>query len=149
MRDLTKRLLAAGLLALALPVAAMAENSTLVGGYTIHHNAMTTDTLTPQIAQMYDIQRSANRGMISITVLENRPEGQPRAVSADIDVVAANLTGQTRDIEVRKVEEGNAIYYISDFPVAHEETLNFTLRIRPEGVDKPYTAQFSQKFYTR
>ena len=69
MRDRMKRLLAAGLLALALPVAALAENSTLVGGYTIHHNAMTTDTLTPQIAQMYDIQRSANRGMISVTVL--------------------------------------------------------------------------------
>jgi hypothetical protein len=144
-----KSLLAAGLLALVLPAAAMAENSTLVGGYTIHHNAMTTDTLTPQIAQMYDIKRSANRGMISITVLENRPEGQPRAVSADIDVVAANLTGQTRDIDVRKVQEGNAIYYIADFPVSNEETLNFTLKIKPEGVEQPYTAHFSQKFYTR
>jgi hypothetical protein len=144
-----RRLLAASLLALALPALALAENSTLVGGYTIHHNAMTTDTLTPQIAQAYDIKRSANRGMISISVLENRPDGQPRAVSADIDVVAANLTGQTRDIDVRRIQEGNAIYYIADFPVSHEETLNFVLEVEPEGVEQPYTARFSQKFYTR
>jgi hypothetical protein len=139
----------AGLIALVLALPAAAENSTLVGGYTVHHNALATDTLTPEIAQAYNIKRSPNRGMISVSVLENRPEGQPRAVPAEIEVVAANLTGQTREIEVRQIREGNAIYYIGDFPVSHEETLNFTLSVKPEGVKQPYTAHFSQQFFTR
>jgi len=138
----------AGLIALVLALPAAAENSTLVGGYTIHHNALSTDTLTPEIAQAYHIKRSPNRGMISVSVLENRAEGQPKAVPAEIEAVAANLTGQTRNIEVRQVREGNAIYYIGDFPVTNEETLNFTLTVKPEGVKQAYTAHFSQQFFT-
>jgi len=138
----------AGLIALVLALPAAAENSTLVGGYTIHHNALSTDTLTPEIAQAYNIKRSPNRGMISVSVLENRAEGQPKAVPAEIQAVAANLTGQTRNIEVREIREGNAIYYIGDFPVTNEETMNFTLTVKPEGMKQPYTAHFSQQFFT-
>jgi len=138
-----------GLLALALSLPLAAENSTTVGGYAIHHNAITTDTLPPEIAQAYGITRSPNRGMITISVLENRAEGQPQAVPAAIEVSAANLTGQTREIPVREVREERAIYYIGDFPVSHEETLSFTLKVKPEGVKQAYTAHFSQQFFTR
>ena len=43
----------------------VAETSTTVEGYTIHHNAPTTDMLEPQIATAYGIQRSKNRGMLN------------------------------------------------------------------------------------
>jgi len=148
---MTKQLtrLFAGLLALALSLPLAAENSTTVGGYTVHHNAITTDSLPPEIAQHYAITRSPNRGMVTITVMENRATGQPLAVPAEVEVTATNLTGQTRDIAVREVREQHAIYYIGDFPVANEETLNFTLKVKPQGASQTYTAEFSQQFFTR
>jgi len=147
---MTKQLirLFAALFALALCLPSAAETSTTVGGYTVEHNAITTDSLTPQIAQQYDITRSANRGMVTISVLENRAEGQPVAVPAAVEVTAVNLTGQTRDIAVREIREQHAIYYIGDFPVSNEETLNFTLKIKPQGTTQTYTARFSQEFFT-
>ena len=148
---MTKQLtrLSAGLLALAFSLPLAAENSTTVGGYTIHHNAITTDSLPPEIAQHYGFTRSPNRGMVTITVMENRATGQPQAVPAQVAVTATNLTGQTRDIGVHEVKEQHAIYYIGDFPVSNEETLNFTLKVKPEGSSQTYTAEFSQQFFTR
>ena len=43
------------LLAGWLPLGAMAEDSTEVGNYTVHHNAFTTDTLVPAVAKQYGV----------------------------------------------------------------------------------------------
>jgi hypothetical protein len=134
---------------LASITAAVAENATSVPGYTIHHNALTTDTLSPEIARAYGIQRSKNRGMVSISVIQGGRtivDGQP--VAADIKVHSQNLTGQAKEIAVKEVKEGNAVYYIGDFRIHNEETLTFDLQVKPAGSDQVFAAQFRQQFYT-
>ena len=125
---------------------AMAENATEVDGYTIHHNALTTDSLTPGVADAYNIQRSKNRGMLTISVLK-KPNNEP--VKAAIVAHATNLNGQMREITLHEINEGGAIYYIGDFRIANEETLNFDLEVTPAGVDHPYKATLSQEFVTQ
>ena len=53
---------------LLLAAHAQAENSTEKQGYIIHHNALTTDILTPEIARRNNVQRSRNRAMVNISV---------------------------------------------------------------------------------
>jgi hypothetical protein len=53
-----------------------------------------------------------------------------------------------RHIQTREIRDGNAIYYIGDFGVAHEETLKFTVQARPQGTQESVEVQFSQDFYT-
>jgi hypothetical protein len=135
---------------LAVATTANAENSTRTGGYTIHHNALTTDSLPVQVATAYHIQRSKNRGFLNISVLRDAPGkfmGTP--VHADIRAVAKTLYGQIRPIELREIVEEKAVYYIADFPVAHRELLMFEFEVMPEGARYPLRANMRHEFYTR
>ena len=139
------------LLACGLPLLAFAEHSTDSGNYTVHHNAFTTDTLVPAVAKQYGVTRSKNRGILNVVILKKTmgTSTQPlTAVTADIKASAANLTGQLRELELREVREGNAIYYISEFRIADQETLDFTLGITPTGDSEGFTVKFRQQFFT-
>lgn len=118
------------------------------GDYTVHYNAFNTDTLQPEMAAAYNIVRSKNRGMMTVSVLKKTDSGDV-PVRANISVSASNLTGQFRTFKIREVDEGDSIYYLSEFHVAHEEMLNFTLQILPEGSTQPLTVSFRQKFFTQ
>jgi len=130
------------------PLTAAAENSKDFGEYVVHFNALATDLLPPKVAREYHITRSRNRGMINITVLKKVLGSPGQPVHARVEARAENLVGQARDIRLREIREGNAIYYIGEFRVAHEETLKFTVWARPQGTQKSLEVHFSQDFYT-
>jgi hypothetical protein len=140
--------LVATLALLGLSQWAMGENATHVEGYTIHHNALTTDSLTPQVAKAYNIQRSKNRGLLTVSVLKDQPGTTGVPVKAQIKARATNLSSQLREIELREVDDGGAIYYIGDFRISNQETLNFQLEVTPSGTHHTYGATLSQQFFT-
>ena len=137
------------LLTLVSQLSVLAENSEDFGDYVIHYNALATDMLPPVIARDYRITRSQNRGMVNITVLKKVLGSPGQPVHARVETHARNLAGQDRNISMREIREGNAIYYIGEFGVANEETLNFKVRVRPQGERDFYEVEFSQDFYTR
>ncbi len=126
------------------------SSSKVQGDYTVFYTAFTSDTIQPNMAKTYNIKRSKNRGLLSVSVVKKKdlsPMGTP--VKAKVKAAATNLTGQLKDIEVRQIDEGQSVYYISEFPVAHKEVLDFTLDIIPEGESKPIKVKFRQQFYTQ
>lgn len=137
------------ILLMLLAGVAQAGKPETFGDYTIHYNAFNTDTLQPSMAEAYNIVRSKNRGMVTISVIKKDlvPAGKP--VRAHILLSASNLTGQFRQFSVREINEENSIYYISEFHVGHEEMLDFTLQVTPEGETQAYTVKFRQQFYTQ
>jgi hypothetical protein len=135
-------------LALLLPFSVNAENSKDFGDFVIHYNAMATDMVPPEVARKYRITRSQNRGMINITLLKKVLSSPGQPVHARVEVNARNLAGQGRTIRMREIREGNAIYYLGEFGVANEETLNFDVRARPQGSQETVEVSFSQDFYT-
>ena len=138
-----------GLTAAFLSVSASAENSQDFGEYVVHFNALATDLLPPKVAKEYGITRSQNRAMLNVAVLKKvlGTTGQP--VEAHVESSATNLTGQTKNFKMREIREGTAIYYIGEISVSNEETLNFDLKVKPEGSDDEYTVRFRQDFFTR
>ncbi len=111
---------------------ALAESSKAVGDYIVHFNALSTESLPPSVATAYGITRSKNKGLLNISVIKKGSNFE--AAEAEIDVSATNLTGQLRTIELRKIKEQNAIYYISVFSVANQETLDFSIKVKtPDG----------------
>lgn len=135
-------------LILLLPLAANAENSTRTGGYTIHHNTLTTDSLPVQVATAYNLERSKRRGLLNVSVLRDEPGTLGTPVRAEIRAVARTLYGQIRPLQLREIVEDQAIYYIADFPVAHREVLMFELEVLPEGGRYPLRARLRHEFYT-
>ncbi|MCB1829608.1 MAG: DUF4426 domain-containing protein [Chromatiaceae bacterium] len=134
-------------LLMLLPLSAMAENSTRQSGYTVHHNAFPTAILTPDIAGNYQIIRSKFRGMLNVSVIKDEAGTTGTPVSAQIDAQSTNLTGQIRHIPLREIREGNAIYYIGDFPIVDNETLTFSLDVLPDGAEQHIKTSLQQQFF--
>ncbi|MGV6826233.1 MAG: DUF4426 domain-containing protein [bacterium] len=126
-----------------------AENSTKVGGYTIHHNALTTDILTPEVANTYHIRRSSNRGMLNVSVVKDEANTTGKPVRAWVSVKAQNLRGQVRYIPMREIREGDAIYYIGHFLVEHRENINFEIKVTPDRERTPYIVTMNHQFFTK
>ena len=135
-------------LILALSGVANAENSQDFGDYVVHFNALNTNHLPPGATREYGIKRSKNRGMINVAILNKIMGTASTPVAANVTAIATNLTGQKRDIKLREVQEGTAIYYIGDFPITHEEVLRFVVTVKPNGQDDTYEVKFKQQFYT-
>ena len=128
-------------------VSAWAENSTAINGYTIHHNAIPSASLDPAIARQYGIQRSKYRGMLNVSVIKSEPGTTGKPTPAVVLAKATNIRGQLISIPMRKVEEGDAVYYIGEFRIADQETLNFELQVQPQGETRFYNAKLSQQFF--
>ncbi len=134
---------------LLLPLSLLAQNSTTVGDYTIYYNALTTDSLTPEIASTYKIQRSKSRALINIAILKKDQLGVHRPVSANVSLQSRSLVGHIRTIPLREIREDKAIYYIADFAVADREHLHFNADVTPQGQHYPTQIHFQHQFYTR
>ena len=136
------------LLILTLSVtSAWAENSTNIPGFTIHHNAIPTASLDPAIAKQYAIQRSKYRGLLNVSIIKAE-EGTTGIPSRGVVMAkATNIRGQLISIPMRMVEEGDAVYYIGEFRIADQETLNFELNVQPRGETRFYNAKLSQQFF--
>lgn len=132
------------LAATALP--AVAQQSREFGDYEVHYNTLNTNMLSPEIASVYGIQRAGTQAMLNVTVL--RKDGR-EPIEARVTATATNLTGQRRDIELRQISDQGAIYYIGQFRIHSEETLNFNVQVQPNGHDgAPLELQFRQQFFT-
>ena len=119
------------------------------GNYTVHLNAFNSDTLQPSMAKAYNIVRSKNRGLLTISVVKKSLSQNPKPVKATVRGKATNLTGQLKDIQIREIEDGGAIYYISEFHVADKEVLDFTVYLTLNDNSGPYTVELRQQFFTQ
>lgn len=134
---------------IAIPVA-HAGGSDDVGDYMVHYNALPTDQLAPAVASAYGVVRSRNRALLNIAVTRKQDGTTGIPVEALVNVDAANLSGQTKNVRVRKVtEEGEpqAIYYIAEINVADGETLIFDIKVTPEDRNETHTVRFKQQFF--
>ncbi len=138
------------LLASLTALTASAQRAMEFDQYIIHYNALNSSFLEPGIAKAYGIRRSDSRALINIAVMIKNSDETTRAVKATVTATGRNLTGQTRNIDMREIDEGKeAVYYIGELTVRNRETFDFTVLVTPEGKEKPYTVKFRQQFFTQ
>jgi len=119
-----------------------------IGNHVVHFSAQSTDRLPPAVAREYNIVRSKNRAMLNVSVLR-KPDNLP--VTADVSVNTVNLTGQLKNVTMRKIEEPGdivAIYYIGDTTVANREVLIFDISIKPDSEESTAEVRFKRQFYS-
>jgi len=130
-------------------ISASAEQKLVFGEYEVHYMGLSSDFLTPEVAKIYDIPRSRSLGFLNISVLQKTKGGQvPAALDAELTGTIRNLIGQSRELEFRRVREGQAIYYISTFRFDDGDMYNFDLDVVPSNArQKNFDVKFSQRFY--
>lgn len=131
----------------APPAQELSETFRDFGNYEIHFNALRTDSLTPDIARTYGIQRSTNRVMLNVTLLHKEADQAPRKpVNATVQVDAYNLNGQLKNLDMRRVAEGTAIYYIGETSISGNEILVFDIKVTPEGESQALEVKLKREF---
>lgn len=116
-----------------------------IGDHVVHFSAQSTDQLPPEVARAYSIVRSKNRAMLNVSVLR-KDDGTP--VVANVTVKTVNLTGQLKNVTMRQINEGDAIYYIGEVAIANRETLVFDISVTPEGSNIASDVRFKRQFFT-
>lgn len=139
--------LIAACLCLALLADVQAQQSEDFGDFVVHYNTINTDLLPRDVAQAYGIQRSGTRALLNIAILR---KADLTPVHARVSAAAVNLSGQRREIGLREITDDGSIYYIGQFRVHNEETLNFDIQVRPKDAEiPPLELAFRQQFFTR
>jgi hypothetical protein len=114
--------------------------------YRIHYNAFVSNLLTPEVARAHQLTRSRYHAVVNITV-QKRKNGVYEAVAADVSGIATNLYGKQRKLNMKKVTERDAVYYLAELPFSDEETLNFDIQVIPEGEKAGHNISFTQQFF--
>jgi hypothetical protein len=130
-------------------VSVSAEQKQAFGDYEVHYMGLNSSFLTPEVSKIYDIPRSRSLGFLNISVLQYTKDGQiPAALDANVAGTIRNLIGQSRELEFRRVREGQAIYYLTTFSFDDGDMYNFDLDIVPSNAkQKNFDVKFSQRFY--
>lgn len=123
------------------------RNSTKVGEFTVHYNAMPSTQLSPEIARRHGITRSSNRALLNVSVVRGPRAAEAVAVPARIEVAATNPAGQRQALNLREVRDRGAIYYLGEARIDERDTLDFELSVQPEGSERPINARYRQEFW--
>jgi len=81
--------------------------------------------------------------MASLPVSTNLGVPVPGSVTAQ----AVNLNGQFKDLTLREIREGDAVYYIGDVAVTNDETLVFTVDATPINETSRFSVRFQRQFF--
>lgn len=130
------------------PMARPAEDSFQgFDGYEVHYNALRTDELGAEIARAYGIERSANRVLLNVSLLQKAPDGRTTPVDGEVSASAYNLNGQVKGLEMRRVQEGDSIYFIGEVGISGTEILVFDIDAAPGDQSGKYSVQFKREFF--
>jgi hypothetical protein len=119
-----------------------------IGDHVVHFSAQSTDQLSPEIASVYNIVRSKNRAMLTVSIIRKTDN---HSVPGEVTVKTVNMTEQLKNVTLRRIDEPGepgAIYYVGVTPVANRETLKFDISVTPEGVDGVSMVRFIRQFFT-
>ena len=95
------------LLATLTSLPAFAQQAQEFGDYIVHYNALNSSLITPEVAKAYGIRRSDSRVLINISVLKNAEGQTAKAVKSKVTASGRNLTGQTRNVDMREIDDGD------------------------------------------
>ncbi|WP_107850800.1 DUF4426 domain-containing protein [Oceanimonas marisflavi] len=128
-------------LALLFTFQASAEE-TRIGDWTVHYSAFPSTFLSPEVAQSNNIERSRYNGLLNIAVLD----AEGKSVQVALNGEGKNLLGNVRRLEFQTIREGDAVYYIAQYPYRNEDNVLFTIDIR--GPKQGGELTFRHTFYT-
>lgn len=117
----------------AAPATVLAQaHETTRGGYTLRSSTVSSTNLDPATARKHGIEPSPTRGVLNVLVLRKRGKGQ-RTVHADVHAGIRGLTGATRNVPMKEVEQNGYVSYMGVYDFAPREVLDFHVTARPQG----------------
>ncbi|MDO9226300.1 MAG: DUF4426 domain-containing protein [Pseudomonadota bacterium] len=138
--------LALPLLAALFAVPAQANDRYSTRDIELYSVAVPTTELTAEAAKNYNVERSPNRGLLTVTLVKKIRSGKNETVPGQVYAGAINLRNNLSNIPIREVREGDSVYYLGEFQVTTPDTLRFLVNANVMG--KTMKSEFAREFYS-
>lgn len=142
---LARRSLAA--LALAWTSVAAQAESVAFDDYEVHYSVFPSTFLKPEVAAQNNLNRSKAIGILNISIMEENELGGLQTVSGQVEGKVLNDIQQPRFLAFRRIQEGDAVYFISEFQYRPGELLTFHVTARPTGAGTDLPIRFAHTLY--
>jgi hypothetical protein len=144
-RSITRLLtLTLGLLLLAQAQAGQED----FGDYQVHWSVFPSTFLDPEVARANNLQRSRGIGIINISIMTEGEHGQIRPVGGQVQGQVTNDIQQVNFLAFRRIQEGDAVYFIAQYQHRPGDLMTFSITARPTGHDRDLPVRFSHTLFS-
>ncbi|HLT13975.1 MAG TPA: DUF4426 domain-containing protein [Marinobacter sp.] len=138
-------------IALAFSLLLMASHSQAgekdFGQYQVNWSVFPSTFLTPEIAKANNLQRSKGIGIVNISIMTDDENGQPRPVGGQVEGQAANDIQQVDFLAFRRIQEGDAVYFIAQYQYQSGNLMTFNITARPTGHQQDLKVRFAHTLF--
>lgn len=134
------------LLTIAGPAAAE-EKFKDFGEYQVHYSVFPSTFLPPEVAAANDLQRSKGIGVVNIAIMSEGENGALSTVAGQVEGKVLNDVGQPTFLGFRRIQEGDAVYFIAQYQYQAGELMTFQITARPSGHNQDLPIRFSQALF--
>ena len=116
-------------------------------GHKIFYTAFNSSFIQPDIAQLYELTRGSDQGLVNIAVVKSSPEGDSLGLPVKVSGSATNLIMQTNQLDFTEIRDGEAVYYLAPFEFENEEVIHFDIEVEVAANTAPLSFRFTRTFY--
>jgi len=117
------------------------------GDYQVHWSVFPSTFLAPEVARANNLQRSQGIGIINISIMTEGEHGQIRPVSGQVEGQATNDIQQVNFLAFRRIQEGDAVYFIAQYQYRSGDLMTFNITARPIGHDRELPVRFAHTLF--
>lgn len=127
----------------------IAEQTWQLGDYAAHANAVRTDFLAQEVADKFEIERSNEKALVTVSVQKGDGSAPAEPVEAEVRVTATWPSDTAEQVAMRshRTDDGN-LYYLGVLPIRDREPVSLEFAIAPEPRGKTYRFGFERYFFT-
>lgn len=117
------------------------------GEYTVTWSVLPSTFLTPEVAKENNLQRSKSIGIVNVAIMKSNDDGTQSPVTGQVEGKVSNDIQQVRFLAFRRIQEGDAVYFIAEYQYGSSELLTFNVTARPSGHAQDLPVRFSHTLF--
>lgn len=117
------------------------------GEYQVHYSVFPSTFLAPEVARENNLNRSRGIGVVNISIMQEKDDGSLEPVSGQVEGQALNDVQQSKFLGFRRIQEGDAVYFIAEYQYSNAELMTFKVTARPSGSSRDLPIRFSHTLF--
>ncbi|MFN2362612.1 MAG: DUF4426 domain-containing protein [Marinobacter sp.] len=117
------------------------------GEYQVHWSVFPSTFLAPEVARDNNLNRSKSIGVVNISIMQETDDGGLEPVSGQVEGKALNDVQQAKFLAFRRIQEGDAVYFIAEYQYSNAELMTFQITARPTGGKQDLPIRFTHALF--
>ncbi|MBS8242057.1 DUF4426 domain-containing protein [Marinobacter lipolyticus] len=117
------------------------------GEFQVHYSVFPSTFLSAEVAQANNLNRSKGIGIVNIAIMREGENGGLQPVSGQVEGKVLNDIQQARFLGFRRIQEGEAVYFIAEYQYRSAELMTFQITARPTGSGEDLPIRFAHTLF--